>query len=367
MKIRFGPEIFYLHKYGGISKYISRLCEELVKIGIDSKIIAPVYVTNEVRSELIIGKKFPNFRGSHRLYSYISKQVAKHLMDDNDIDVYHQSYYSDYGLSKISAKKVVTIHDMAHEKIPLYFSPKDMTPIRKLESINNSDRIICISNSTKKNLLGIYPHISEKKISVIHLGYDQFNNNNDQYQQDYKKIYSNYILFIGNRGGYKNYINLIKAISYSAALKNKIKIILFGGGNLTAQEMIEILELGFNEHSIECVQGDNKLLQHLYANAVAFIYPSIHEGFGLPLLEAMGSRCPVLCSNIDVFREVAGDAALYFSPYETDSIACAIEKILSDNSLRKELILKGLKNIKKFNWSKCASETLRVYEEMNNE
>ena len=131
--------------------------------------------------------------------------------------------------------------------------------------------------------------------------------------------------------------------------------------------MIEILELGFNEHSIECVQGDNKLLQHLYANAVAFIYPSIHEGFGLPLLEAMGSRCPVLCSNIDVFREVAGDAALYFSPYETDSIACAIEKILSDNSLRKELILMGLKNIKKFNWSKCASETLRVYEEMNNE
>lgn len=357
MIIRYGPEIFYLQRYGGISKYIIRLCEELLNHGNDCKIIAPLYTASGISKNLILGLNLPFFRGSHRLYGEISKQLSNLILSKSRIDIYHQSYYSDLRPHNVNTKNILTVHDMAHELIPNYFRKNDNTSLLKYNAIKNSDKIICISNSTRDNLLNYYPELDESKVSVVHLGFDSSGLNLDT--NYFNK--SNYILYVGNRAGYKNFTSFISSIGSNAKLKNKIKVVLFGGGKLNNSEHELIKKLGFKDGIIECIHGNHLKLQNLYKNALCFVYPSIHEGFGIPLLESMSEGCPVICSDISVFREVAGDAAMFCSPFSIESISNAIEILISNSDIRCTLINNGFHNLKKFGWNKCAGDTLNVY------
>ncbi len=142
------------------------------------------------------------------------------------------------------------------------------------------------------------------------------------------------------------------------------RLICFGGGKLTQQETERLERLGIPKHRIQIVDGDDEMLSRYFAGATAFIYPSLYEGFGIPLLEAMECGCPVLCGNSSSMPEVAGKAAIYFDAANPEDIAVAMVQVAQSSEDRTHLILKGRERVKEFSWDKCAQETYAVYERL---
>ena len=162
-----------------------------------------------------------------------------------------------------------------------------------------------------------------------------------------------------------NNVNTIEAIpAVNAAFRSKSNKYVIGGGELTKDEQIKIKNLNLEIDSFLNLNGDDEILFQLYSNARVLIYPSKAEGFGLPIIEAFSSGCPVVCSNIPVLKEVADNAAVYFDPNDTDSIKENLNKVLYSDSLRQSLIVKGTERVKSFTWNRCAEETLKVYKKL---
>jgi glycosyltransferase involved in cell wall biosynthesis len=163
---------------------------------------------------------------------------------------------------------------------------------------------------------------------------------------------------VGNRGRYKNFYRLLEGFA-STSVKNRIYLII-AGAPWRQEELERIKELGLDSCVRLVLNPTDTLLAALYTGALAFIYPSLGEGFGIPLLEAMACETLVLASDIPVFREVAGDGAMYFDPYQPDDIARVLE-IAASGSGRSEYIRRGIRQVAKYSWDKCAAETYDVY------
>jgi glycosyltransferase involved in cell wall biosynthesis len=200
-----------------------------------------------------------------------------------------------------------------------------------------------------------------KKISVVHLGCDVVS-----LASETKKGNSGrpYLLYVGLRSGYKNFNRFVQAYAASAQLRDSFDIVAFGGGNLTTTEQDFLQGLQLRTGEVRQIDGDDAMLAQYYCNASALVYPSSYEGFGLPPLEAMAYRCPVVSSNASVMPEVIGDAAEFFDPLNIDSIACAIQNVVLSPTRVKDLVAKGLERVTQFNWRRCAEEHLAVYEKL---
>jgi glycosyltransferase involved in cell wall biosynthesis len=235
------------------------------------------------------------------------------------------------------------------------------TTIRKKKTFDKCDHIISISKSTKNDLINLFG-IESSKISVVHLGVDL-----DLYKNSDKNNHimnAPYILYVGSRDSYKNFKGFIKACSISNQIKNKVKIVAFGGGRFSNCELEMFKSYGFKNNNIINLFGDDNLLSSLYSNALCFVYPSLYEGFGLPPLEAMAAKCPVVTSNSSSMPEVVNDAGIYFDPNNIEEMAEAIEKVIHDKEVSKNLVKAGLDNIKHFSWNKCSVKTFNVYKKL---
>ena len=170
----------------------------------------------------------------------------------------------------------------------------------------------------------------------------------------------NFLLFVGSRGGYKNFDILLHALANSSILKKDFIVVAFGGGLFSNAEIALIKSLKLAAHVFN-LQGNDSLLHFLYRRATAMVFTSFYEGFGMPLLEAMQAGCPVISSNSSVMPEVAGNAAEYFDPLDYESLIYAILNIV--NSSHKCKIMKELGYIRSadFTWAKCALKTKEVY------
>jgi glycosyltransferase involved in cell wall biosynthesis len=175
----------------------------------------------------------------------------------------------------------------------------------------------------------------------------------------------NYILFVGNRDFYKNFGNFILAVEPPLKEHKDLFLICAGGGIFTKEE-----EKFFQSKQVESKilhkDADDKTLATLYANALAFIFPTLYEGFGIPVLEAMNCDCPVIMSNTSSLPEVGGDAAVYFDPTNMDDMTEKIESVVFNNELREELIHKAVLQRNKFSFEKTARQTLEVYKKLIN-
>ena len=355
MKIIFDHQIFTQQLFGGISRYVVNLCNSLNnENNTNCKIFAPIHTNFHL-------KKFDNknklffptkinflkknmFKINQKLfYRYISKFKP---------DIHHATYYDDY-LKKKNIPKVLTIHDLTHEKL----SNNSFYP--KQQSISSSDQIICVSNSTKKDLLKFYK-IDEKKISVIYESAGILKNNIEIKNSKFNKI-KPYILFVGSRHGYKNWELFIKAYSSSEYLKKNYNIVFFGGGKFTTKE-INIMKKEKIFSKISLLELPVQQLVDLYSNCEAFIYPSLYEGFGLTLLEALSFKKKIICSDIDAFREVCEEGAIYFNPLEFEDLKLKMEETLMKDLYYDENIKDKI--LKKYSWKKCALETLDVYKKV---
>tara|TARA_X000000950_G_scaffold189829_1_gene229437 strand:- start:820 stop:1938 length:1119 start_codon:yes stop_codon:yes gene_type:complete len=371
MKIFFDHKIFSLQNQGGPSRYFVNLVSNLNKIkSINAKIFAPLHLnhmlSNLDRSNIGISNKIPfsNFFGkSNNLKKNLVKinnKINKYCEKKEKPDVIHTTYYDNNFPTK-SNKLVVTVYDLIHEIFRDDYYKNDIF-LSKKKILERANQIICISESTKKDLINFY-NIDKKKITVTHLA-NSLSFDNELLDSEVFKDKKKFFLYVGSRWKYKNFNQLLYSLSYDKKIHKEFNLISFGGGKFSNDEIKLINKLNLDPHRIIQIDGDENLLKTLYRNAEFFIYPSKYEGFGIPTLESFSQGCPVLCSNTSSFPEVAGDAAIYFDPNSIESISKSIEKIINSAELRQKLIKRGNERLQKFSWTKCASETLDVYKKI---
>lgn len=362
MKVAYDAQIFTLQAYGGISRYFVKLLNELHSRDIDAKVCAGYYQNKylgELPEQLVQGvglKKYPPKTG--RIFKAINHFICNRAVERYSPDIFHETYFSPYGSPhSAGAARFVTVYDMIHEKFPDSFPVRDDTAPSKLAAVKRADHVICISQSTKNDLCEIYD-VDPGKVSVVYLGFDEIASQPVKRRTCDEKPY---FLYVGQRKGYKNFSLLLKAVASKNALAKNVDVVAFGGGAFNVEEQNLIQSLGFGAWQVRQLVGDDQLLAETYAQALGFVYPSVYEGFGLPPLEAMAYRCPVISSNTSSLPEVVGDAGLYFNPHSVEDLAVQLTKILEGGSLRDDLINLGLKRKEMFTWSKCADETLLLY------
>ena len=362
MRIAYDYQAFALQRYGGISRYFCRLISSLTKLNQDLRIFAPIY-----RSEYLSGaprnlvdgrfmEQFP-FK-SYPLIKSLDFFWSRARISQWQPSILHETYYSEFSVAPKKCPTVVTVYDMTHEIFPEQYSFFNQTSHNKRIAINRADHVICISENTKRDLIRIFD-TDEKKISVIHLGFDISQKNSHDLLPPIDE--KPFLLFVGHRAGYKNFSRFLMAVANSKRLMKNFDLIAFGGGKLSLNELDLIRSLGFIDHQVKQISGGDDLLNQYYRHATAFIHPSIYEGFGIPPLEAMAQGCPVISSNSSSMPEVIGPAAEYFSPMNLDEMQFAIENVVYSKARTQELINSGLSRIQNFSWQKCAKETSSVY------
>jgi glycosyltransferase involved in cell wall biosynthesis len=251
---------------------------------------------------------------------------------------------------------MATCHDMILERHADHAPGSADAIRRKREALERASGIICISEHTRSDLLDRYPYL-ESRVSVVHHGVDRIEAPPSMTQP----LPADYLLFVGVRSGYKNFANAVRAMGASPLVRDNFHLVCFGGGPLSAAEHQLFVDANLPADRVIQCSGDERLLAFAYKNAVALIYSSIYEGFGMPLTEAMMQGCPVLCSGASCFPEICADAAQYFDPTSVESIRQAMEELLDDTARRATLVRLGYQRVAKFTWQACAAGTAVAY------
>jgi glycosyltransferase involved in cell wall biosynthesis len=286
-----------------------------------------------------------------------NKKYSKYMIKKNDFDLLHPTYYHPYFLTKLKKPFVLTVHDMIHELFPEYFSPHDHFVPFKRTTITRADHIIAISESTKRDLQHIF-NIPEEKISVVYHGYQE----GGEVQPDFIPPFKDYLLYVGDRAGYKNFNRFVQAVK-PLLEKYDINLVCAGGGGFGQAEQEMLIRAGIQNRAKQ-ISASEGALNALYQKAIVFVYPSLYEGFGLPILEAFKNNCPVAMSNTSCFREVGGEAVSYFDPYHIDDITRAIEVVVNSQDTANLLRQSGIQQLSHFSMDKCMRETLDVYRKL---
>lgn len=261
---------------------------------------------------------------------------------------------------KLAKRTVVTVHDL----IPLVLKEKKNVGEKILYAlaiagIKKAAHIIVDSEHTKKDVMKLL-YIPEKKISVIYLGVDT---KYFKVKEETKQV--NSVLYVGSEHKRKNLHCLLQAIAILREKGKEVTLIKVGKSQCeTEREKLkkEAYELGI-EDAVVWKEYVEDICQE-YNKAMCFVCPSIYEGFGFPILEAMASGCPVICSNATSLPELGGNAVLYFDPKNSSDLAEKIKFVLEKERVRKELIKKGLQRVSMFKWEKTVEQTRQVYEQL---
>ncbi len=363
-KIFFDHQKFSTQKYGGISRYFANIIQSIDRLPESDYLLGVLLSGNHyLRAGGLLKSNFitDSFLSSSfgRKAYQINKLYCSYLLERNNFDIFHPTYYDPYFVRQLKKPLVITVHDMTHERLPEYFWSHDTLTFEKRLNIERADKIIAISETTKSDLIK-YSDVDPAKIEVIYHGLD--------FEQPLKTspvpdIPDDYLLFIGDRGGYKNFHLFIEA--YLRILKDypELKVVIAGGGKLGIAEE-EFLRCFGLLNRVKHIHANDEQLNFIYQNALLFVYPSLHEGFGLPILEAFRNSCPLILSETDCFKEIAQDAAFYFDARDADSLAGLMDRLLSDQSTRGSLLEKGTARLEFFSLQKSVAATLNLYQSM---
>lgn len=292
------------------------------------------------------------------LWSQISLPLRLYIK--KDIDVFFSPAH--YAPRFCPVPTVVTVHDLSYIYFPGDFLKKDLYQLRNWThySIHNAAKVIAVSKTTKNDIMKSY-QIKEDRISVIYNGYEKESKIRNLESKIEKHTKNPYILYVGTLQPRKNIITLIQAFSKFRETNPKFRLIVAGKKGWLFESIFDLVsELGLNNDVYFTDYVTDQQLAFLYKNAFCFVLPSLYEGFGIPILEAMSFGCPVLSSFASSLPEVGGDACLYFDPQNSGELVEKLELIKNDSKLKNSLIQKGKKRVKEFSWKKCAEETLSV-------
>ncbi|URA10850.1 glycosyltransferase family 4 protein [Thermospira aquatica] len=364
MTVLFDHQVFSLQRFGGISRYFYELMRHFSHMS-DMDFELPLAVTSNVYMRSLFPEKYREYPARGKKFVGIFQFAINSLYTlrerkKHTYDVFHPTYYFPY-FHDWGKPLVVTIHDMIPERFPGDFRGLVVTREWKRIFAHRADKIIAVSENTKKDIVELYG-IKEEKIVVIHHGIS-FSPEIMERAHFTKPVFQRYVLFVGVRRGYKNFERMVKALAPLIKKDLIDGLVCVGGGSFEKDEEQLFSELGLEKAVVRYDVSDEELA-FLYKNAAVFVFPSLYEGFGFPLLEAFASECPVCCSLCSSFPEVAGEAAYYFDPYSEESMRESVEKVLGSPALRQQLINKGKERLKLFSWEKTAQYTKKVYEEI---
>ena len=361
MRIAFDYQVFGLQKYGGISRYFFEVARQLAREpDVQASVLAPLYINGYLGAAQtplrVVGRQVPNWPRTGRLVGYANRLVFPPLVRRFNPDIVHETYYSRSRTAPSGPKVVLTVLDMIHERFPGSFSSRDITFSAKAPAVARADHVICISHNTRKDLIELFG-TDPAKISVVHLGFSLTSAVADGPAPRSRP----YLLYVGARGGYKNFAALLAAYASSTRLREAFDLVAFGGTPFSPGEIAEIGRLGLDTDRVVRIGGDDAMLAMYYRRAALFVYPSIYEGFGIPPLEAMSFDCPVVSHNASSIPEVVGDAAQLTDCGDPEALRASIEQVVDDSGRRAELVALGRQRLTHFSWERCAAETLAVY------
>lgn len=381
MKILYDHQIFANQQFGGISRYFYDLLKSYHEQGVDFDLALQTtpsfYLLSDEALKAKLGYSAPvndevlpgiNFRGKGRLNRALGRSrhdpysaglaLTKQKLQAGEFDIFHPTYYDPYFLDEIGDKPyVITVYDMTHELYIENMAKSEWARIpQKYETITRAKRIIAISENTKRdivNILGVAP----EKIDVVYLtnalGTGPVATN--------VELPDKYLFYVGHRWAYKNFLVFAQVFAQMSREDTDLYLVCAGGGAFSADEQNLFALLGISNRVVYA-GGKDEIIRAGYAKASAFVYPSLYEGFGIPLLEAFALDCPVVCSNTGSFAEVGGDAAEYFTPKDWQQMHTALKKVVYDQDYRLELIKRGKDRTQLFSAERLSKETLAVYD-----
>ena len=374
-RILYDHQAFTMQKYGGVSRCFVELFKNLPN-GLEASIALyksdNVYVKDLMKvysQETVIDRLLNNhyFKGAWRL-QLLLKQYREYRVDKNEkysierlkkgeYDIFHPTFFNDYFLPYLNGKPfVLTIHDMTPELYPQYYKANDFQIVMKRKLAPLANAVIAVSENTKKDIIRILG-IPEEKIHVIYHGCSL-----SIPKEAYKPFHFPYILYVGDRRGYKNFIPFVKQVSPFLKQNNGLHVVCTGH-SFNKEEKQLFNECGVSNLFINTWAKTDTDLYNLYHYARCFVYPSEYEGFGIPILEAYKADCPVLLNRASCFPEIARDAAVYFNiDSSKNDLYDKLELIFSMSvDERASLITKQHTRLADFSWGKSAEQLSQIY------
>ncbi len=364
MTIRYDYQIFCKQPYGGISRYFY----ELIKQFSDNQAISVqlnLFASDNLYLQQLKGSNWWNhiyFKGKKDINRMLCSGFDFLKFHHQNFDVFHPTYYNQESLNRTGKKPMaITIHDLIDEKFhqnhPRFSS---LLQARK-KHIERADKIIAVSNNTKSDLMEIYG-VSESKITTIYHGNTFTSITPSKILPS--KIAGQYLLFIGTRFAHKNFQGMVNAITPILRANPLLKLVCGGGPDFSPTELKFFQQNDIGSQIMHTAIKNDFELAGLYNAACVFIYPSLYEGFGLPILEAFSNGCAVATGIGSCTKEIAGNAASFFDPNSEASIHDIVLELLNNITLQQIQIEKGYQRCKEFSWEKTANQTLQLYQMM---
>lgn len=361
MRVLFDSLGFDVVPYGGVSRYLAELIANLRQLKLATA-ITPFFFTenrhlNAQRFGTIVSLPQNMSWRYKRYYKRMNSVTTRVALKLKIGQLLHMTYYNLSLLEVATCPTIATVYDMIPELFPQHFRDPSAIHPNKKELSQGATAVICISHTTRTDLIRLFG-IDPVKIFVTYLGIDA---NWAIASTPRKGLPERFIMFVGNRTGYKNFTQLSGSMSCLARRYRDLHLVCVGGGSFTPQERSSFADAGLSDrvHQFSATDGE---LAYCYAKSAAFVFPSLYEGFGIPVLESFVCGCPAILSNRGSLPEVAGDAAAYFDPNDLESLDQAIDRVLGDGGeLRAKMVHHGRLRAADFSSEKTALETAAVY------
>ncbi len=349
----------------GVSEFAYELIRHFYKLRNRGEVeyVFQIYLKNEPLKHMPEANKWFNYKIVKPRPAWTQFALPTYLfLDKNKPDVFFSPTHYAPRFSRIP--RVISVMDIAYLLYPETFNKDDLYQLVNwtMYSIKKSKKVITISQNSKNDIISRY-RLKHDKVEVVYPGIKP--GSNDMSQEKVREKYNiegPFILFVSTLQPRKNLVRLIEAL-VKIEETTKVKLVVVGRKGWKYEEILAApKKYGVEDKVIFLDFVDDHDLTELYKEAELFVMPSLYEGFGLPVLEAMKNGCPVAMSNISSLPEAGGVAAAYFDPKSVEDMATVITDVLKDKKMQENMRKKGYEQVKKFSWEKSARETLKILE-----
>ena len=353
-------QIFAVQEHGGISRMFVELADQFIHdpdLGVSLEPLSMVTRNHYLLSESHLAGQL-RVRPARWQHLTLARYLARPHRAMH-ADVVHSTFYLTRALRDFPGRPhVVTVHDMIPELFPESRRRADRITDKR-RYVDQADHVICVSESTKADLLRVFGDV-HAPISVIPHGVNPRFVNTEARVPGFPR---DYLLYVGKRDGYKDAATLINALPHLVDEYPELALMLVGGGVLNSGERDHIARLGLSDRVMQRSVADIDM-PAAYSAARAFVFPSRYEGFGLPVLEAMACGTPGVLARSPALCEVGGDAAAYFEPGNLADLSAALSDVVGDATSARNLSQRGRARASLFNWAKSAAATAQVYHQL---
>jgi glycosyltransferase involved in cell wall biosynthesis len=362
VRILYDGLIFSTPQTGGIRRYFANLISRLpvaVEPWLTTTQVPRMHFPQHANLQI---RRFPRFR-PEKLSSIAERAYFRMVERRTAFELAHPTYYyllTRRRMADYRCPVVVNVHDMISELFWKGTPAGERETAKKRQAASAADRILCISENSKRDLVELFG-VDERKVHVVYLASEV---SLALIRDDEPVADRPYFIYVGGREApYKNFARLLRSFAQVAARHTDVSLCVVGPP-LVADELASIERLGLTGR-VTCFSGvSDSQLARLYQHSVALVYPSLYEGFGIPPLEAMACQTAVIAANRSSIPEVVGDAGLLVDPESEEELTAAMISVVEDSTLRGELIRRGSQRAKLFNWDKMAQEIYEIYREV---